>query len=81
MSRKKKQIEPEVKGVSVAFEITANLGNYESAKCRIGLDALVREGETVEEVHDALMSKVPSLFGKQADYFGEVAEKILREDK
>lgn len=67
--------------ITVSFGVTANLGNYESARVDLTLKAAVPKGISVEEHHANLTLGVSHLFNKQADVLGDVAAKILKDSK
>jgi len=62
----------------VSIGVTANLGNFESARVDLSATYEVPEGAKIEDMHDSACSQVEELFGLQADRFGDVISTLLQ---
>jgi len=65
-----------VEEIVVSFGITANLGNYESARTDVSLKVSAK-GQDYDKIHKLATEEVVRLMNRQADVLGDAAQKIL----
>ena len=77
----KKKILGSKRRIRIEFGVTANLGNFESGRVDFSFETDVPDGEDLDKFHKAACDVVKKRACSQADYFGPVAELILKGDK